>query len=669
MFTPLRTSLATLVIVASALFVPSPALAAGTITQVNLSAQVVATTQLTTQINTTGNNGSVTFTTTAGSAFTVGTSGIVAVPATLIPGSYTVSGTDADTSGDTGTWSFTVSVTPANGTITLVYPTAQATAGTTTTYDLVTSGATGPVTFTTTTGSAFSVSSSGSVSIPATLTPGTYTVSGTDADLYGDTGTWGFTVTLVSPALTINPINETGIATSGTPFSSQITVSTPYTPTFSTTTPGQFTVSSTGAVSAPATLTPGTYTASGSISDLYGDSGSWIYTLIVEPATSTITQLPSTTSATVAYSTPYSSTLATTDSNTPITYATVYAATGLSVTSSGQITAPGTLSPGIYTANGTDQDPLGAVGVWSFTLTVSPPPTGALPQVSFTTSPGSAPTPSSTYIPQATTNAPPVSFSVQAAPSVCTISSGVVSLLSPGICTVVATVTSNGVSVSAYQSFSVVSPTQTGPLPAYPQSLSITPGTYSASATWAPSPNASSFSIIYYIVRASPGGYSCTSSTLNCTILGLSPSTSYTFTITATNGTLSSTSPTTGALSTLSVPTTTTTTVPTQKSTSYLKGSIAGFASGSAVISRAFAIRLRSLARTFDTRHATRVMIRLTLYTKALSSVQLALARTRAARMISVIRPVLARATRVSYSIGFTANPRLNQSITFITTI
>jgi hypothetical protein len=54
--------------------------------------------------------------------------------------------------------------------------------------------------------------------------------------------------------------------------------------TQSTGTPN-ITVSPSGAVTAPATLTPNTYTATGSVSDSFGDNGSWTFTLTVTGTT------------------------------------------------------------------------------------------------------------------------------------------------------------------------------------------------------------------------------------------------------------------------------------------------------------------------------------------------------------------------------------------------
>jgi hypothetical protein len=66
------------------------------------------------QLHVTGNTGAVTYTTTGGSGgVTVSGTGAVKAPATLALGTYTASGTDADTHGDMGSWSFSLHVTQA----------------------------------------------------------------------------------------------------------------------------------------------------------------------------------------------------------------------------------------------------------------------------------------------------------------------------------------------------------------------------------------------------------------------------------------------------------------------------------------------------------------------------------------------------------------------------
>jgi hypothetical protein len=73
--------------------------------------------------------------------------------------------------------------------------------GTAFTDQLQVTGGTGAVTFAQATGSAnVAVSSSGQVSAASTLSPGTYSASGTDSDGSGDTGTWSYTLNVLQPA-------------------------------------------------------------------------------------------------------------------------------------------------------------------------------------------------------------------------------------------------------------------------------------------------------------------------------------------------------------------------------------------------------------------------------------------------------------------------------------
>ncbi len=76
-----------------------------------------------------------------------------------------------------------------------------------------------------------------------------------------------------------------------------------------------FSVSSSGAVSAPGTLLPNVYTVSGTDSDAFGNSGIWSFQLTVNPATGTITQTAPTT-GTVTAGSPFTSQLDTTRATT-----------------------------------------------------------------------------------------------------------------------------------------------------------------------------------------------------------------------------------------------------------------------------------------------------------------------------------------------------------------
>lgn len=110
------------------------------------------------------------------------------------------SGTDSDPNGDTGTWSYTLTVTP--GTLVEIINTSGTTtpeAAPTFTDQIQMSGGVGPLTYTVTEGGApwLAVSASGQVTTTSQMdtgeyagSTGVYAVSGTVTDAYGDTGTW-----------------------------------------------------------------------------------------------------------------------------------------------------------------------------------------------------------------------------------------------------------------------------------------------------------------------------------------------------------------------------------------------------------------------------------------------------------------------------------------------
>ena len=157
----------------------------------------------------------------------------------------------------------------------------------------------GPLTFTKTAGSSlFSISRSGIVNFPDLIPPGNYAVSGTVSNGRGDWGVWRYD--LYSPPLnttftnpdatsTIIETHGTGTVVAGHAFTDQISVDTgtdTYPLTFTTTSGTAFSVSSSGAVSAPSTLAPGTYIVSGTVSEpIDSYNGAWGYVLTVTAGT------------------------------------------------------------------------------------------------------------------------------------------------------------------------------------------------------------------------------------------------------------------------------------------------------------------------------------------------------------------------------------------------
>ena len=125
-----------------------------------------------------------------------------------------MSGTDLDANGDTGTWS--LSLTVINNIVQTSPTMSSTTPAASATYapgSILVTNNSGAVTFTTTvTNSALSVSTSGAVTTTGTLAVSVYTVSGTDRDTNGDTGTWTFTLTVanVTADLTFNANAGTG---------------------------------------------------------------------------------------------------------------------------------------------------------------------------------------------------------------------------------------------------------------------------------------------------------------------------------------------------------------------------------------------------------------------------------------------------------------------------
>jgi hypothetical protein len=125
---------------------------------------------------------------------------VTVVGGPLAVGAYTVSGTDGDSLGDAGDWTFTLNV--VKGTIVQLPPfgatiTSSGCIGFS--VQLQVSGSIGPAVFTVSVGDPhLHASSSGKITTSGKLSDGTYTISGTDADGSGDMGTWTFTLTVGS---------------------------------------------------------------------------------------------------------------------------------------------------------------------------------------------------------------------------------------------------------------------------------------------------------------------------------------------------------------------------------------------------------------------------------------------------------------------------------------
>lgn len=128
---------------------------------------------------------------------------VTTVGGPLTAGTYTASGTVTDRIGDTGTWSYTLTVT--TGTMRQAAPFQRSVtvgnSGSSFVDQLVLHDAVGAVTYAVTTpSSSLMVSTSGAVTtVGGPLSHGIYVVSGTATDAYGDTGTWSYSLKVTHP--------------------------------------------------------------------------------------------------------------------------------------------------------------------------------------------------------------------------------------------------------------------------------------------------------------------------------------------------------------------------------------------------------------------------------------------------------------------------------------
>jgi hypothetical protein len=249
----------------------------------------------TTQLTSAPVHGDVTYTQSTGSAgLTVSATGLVSTTGILAANTYTATGTTDDSAGETGSFSFTLTVIAV--TIPLESATGSVTVAKSSTYTAqLTATGNGAVTFTKTGSLSFggarvTVSSSGQVKTTGTLIAGLpYQVSGTTSDAYGDTGTFSFRLTVVGKKLVLGaPASaSTTIAKSST-YSHQLSVSGATGPVFYAKLNGSdggskyLKVSKTGLIKTSGALAAGTYTLHGIASDAYNETGYFTFTLTIK---------------------------------------------------------------------------------------------------------------------------------------------------------------------------------------------------------------------------------------------------------------------------------------------------------------------------------------------------------------------------------------------------
>ncbi len=238
---------------------------------------------------------------------------------------------------------------------------------------LVATNASGAVTYAQSSGQPqLVVSPSGLLTTSGALAQGSYSASGTITDAAGDTGSFQVTLDvgqLIQQSPTAGRVKVSGSAR----YSAQLQMSATspvVAPTFAETSgQPQLVVSPSGLLTTSGTLPAGTYTASGTVSDVLGDSGTFTFTLTVGQL---VQRPPLRASVSSDQSATYSVQLDVGANLGPITYVQTSGQPALAVSSSGLVTASGTLAPGTYSVAGTVTDTTGDAGTFSFTLTVTP---------------------------------------------------------------------------------------------------------------------------------------------------------------------------------------------------------------------------------------------------------------------------------------------------------
>ncbi len=332
--------------------------------------KIAAGKAFTAQLKVAGSHGKLTYAQSTGAPrLDVSSSGAVSAPATLTAGTYKASGSARDALGDTGSWTYTLTVTGHK--LTQLAP-AKATvpAGTTFKDQLKISAGRGKLTYAQSKGAPeLKVSTSGVISAPASLKPGTYKASGTVSDSASDSGSWLFTLTVKANQLKqISPTKATTGA--GTAFTAQLKVKGAHGKATFVESKGapHLKVSSSGRISAPATLKKGTYAATGTVKDASGRTGIWSFTLTVKA--STLKQILPITGKVISGKA-FSGQLKVSGASGKVTFTQLTGAQVMTVSSTGKVSAPATLAAASYTITGTAKDTGGDSCTWTFTLVVA----------------------------------------------------------------------------------------------------------------------------------------------------------------------------------------------------------------------------------------------------------------------------------------------------------
>jgi len=237
---------------------------------------------------------------------------------------------------------------------------------------LVVSGNVGAVAYVQTSGTpSLVVSATGLVTTSGTLAPGIYSAKGTTTDPYGDTGTFVFTLTvgLITQA---EPTSASVKTTGSSNFSDQIVVSgNDGTVAFVQTTGApNLVVSPAGLVTTNGVQVAGTYVAKGTTSDPNGNSGTFVFTLVVGMITQ---NAPTSFAVDTSASLGFTHQIAVSRNNGVVTYVQTSGTPNLLVSATGLVTSSGPLTAGTYVARGSTSDAAGDRGTFVIVLNVATP--------------------------------------------------------------------------------------------------------------------------------------------------------------------------------------------------------------------------------------------------------------------------------------------------------
>jgi hypothetical protein len=332
------------------------------------------------------------------------------------------------------------------------------------------------------------------------------------------------------------PTSATVTTTSSFPFSQQINVTgnTGLVTFVQTTGTPNLTVDSTGLVSTSATLAVGSYTATGTDSTTFPDSGTFTFTLTVTAVAITQTAPTAGSVATAGWSA-FTAQLNTIGGNGAVTFAKTGGPASLVVSSIGVIsTTGGSLGVGTYPINGTTNDAFGDTGTFTYTLTVTASTlTQTAPTTGAVTNPGSA----------AFADQLHVSGNVGAVSYTKTGGSGL-NVSSTGAITTIGSLsgsayTATGTDIDTLGNIGTFSYTLTvtAVLPTAPTIQTATAGNNSATVRWAAPANDGGSAITGYLITPSIGSPVIVIGNVTKTVVtGLSDGVAYTFTVAAING-------------------------------------------------------------------------------------------------------------------------------------